>query len=153
MNRDAEKARDNHAASVRRYRERVMREVLAGERPYNSIPRVNRARKARRVQADEVYGSYYRWVRDESGEPCALAMGTGGHRCGSREGRTRLEAHHIKTVGSGGKDAANTIRVCPAAHDEIHDHGRTHVRNTHGIDLIGVALDTYARHDREESAA
>ena len=47
MNRDTQKLRDMHARAVRRYRDRVMREVLAGERPRTSIPKVNRERQNR----------------------------------------------------------------------------------------------------------
>ena len=152
MNRDIQKARDLRARAVRRYRERVMRETLAGERPWNTIPARNAKRQAKRQEADDVYGSYYRWVRDGSGEPCALTLGHGGHRCGYYGDRRRMEAHHLKTVGSGGKDAANLVRVCALAHDMIHDGGRNYAREEHGLDLIKIALSIYARYTRDTEA-
>jgi hypothetical protein len=149
MNRDIQKARDLRARAVRRYRERVMRETLAGERPWNTIPARNAKRQAKRQEADDVYGSYYRWVRDESGEPCALVLGHGGHRCGYYGDRRKMEAHHLKTVGSGGKDAANLVRICPLAHDLIHQHGANYARDEHGLDLIGTARAMHAYYVRE----
>jgi hypothetical protein len=126
-----------------------MRETLAGERPWNTIPKANQKRKAKRAEADEVYGTYHRWVRDESGEPCALVLGHGGHRCGWFAVRTKMEAHHLKHVGSGGKDAANEIRVCPWAHDLLHQHGPDYARDEHGLDLIGTARAMHAYYVRE----
>lgn len=61
MTRDAKKSRDMQARAVRKYNDRVMREVLAGERPYNSIPRVNRKRKAKLYARN--FGDKADWIR------------------------------------------------------------------------------------------
>jgi len=82
MTRDAKRQRDRHAACVRRYRDRVMREVLAGERPYNSIPKVNRKRKAKLFERN--FGDKADWVREQ---PCEV---TGADPLG-----WKIEAAHV----------------------------------------------------------
>ncbi|GMV07390.1 MAG: hypothetical protein AMXMBFR53_36650 [Gemmatimonadota bacterium] len=76
---------------------------------------VNRERKARRREAGDVYGPGYVWATQQ---PCE-ERGHPLHRCGWSRDR-RPEAHHLKTVGSGGKDANNLIFCCHALHDEFH---------------------------------
>lgn len=134
MTRDAKKQRDRQAASVRRYHDKVMREVLAGERPYNSIPKVNRKRKAKRAEAGEVYGPGYVWM---VGQPCEES-GHPDHRCIYYPDRN-LEAHHLKHVGSGGKDAFNLIPACHALHDEFHARPLSAMEAKYGKDYHACA--------------
>jgi len=75
----------------------------------------NRKRKAKRKAEGLVYGPYYIWA---AAQPCEEA-GSPLHRCG-RSADRRPEAHHLKHVGSGGKDAGNLIFTCHALHDEFH---------------------------------
>jgi len=118
------------------------------------IKAMNRERKAKRRAEGLVYGPYHRWVADESNAPCALRQGSGGHACGFFPYRARMEGHHLKKVGSGGKDAANEVRVCAFAHDLLEDHpGTMWAKTEHGVDLIGIALDLWARYQREQEGA
>jgi hypothetical protein len=109
MNRDAKKIRDNHAASVRRYRERVMREVLAGERPRNSIPKVNRARKARLFERN--FGDKRAWLVTL---PCEV---TGA----DPENGWTIDPAHTKARGMGGcgGDKTDLVPLCRWAHRDF----------------------------------
>lgn len=109
-------------------------------RRHTRVRPVNPERKRRRKEAGEVYGPYHRWVADESDAPCVLRK-RGGHMCGWWEGRTKMEAHHVATVGAGGKDAGNEVRCCPFAHTIIHDTPPSLlVERYDGVDLGAEAL-------------
>ena len=104
---------------------------------------VNPERKAKRKEAGEVYGPYHRWVADDSEAPCVLYR-RGGHLCEWVGDRRRMEGHHVKRVGSGGKDAGNEVRVCPLAHDTIEATAPSVlVRRYDGVDLEAEALALY----------
>lgn len=87
---------------------------------------VNKDRKKRRADADEVYGSYFRWAK---GNPCLIANDP-AHAC-----RGPLDPHHVKSVGAGGKDAANLVVLCRGAHDEVHSIGPSRWERRWGRDL------------------
>ena len=74
---------------------------------------VNRKRKKKRAAEDRVYGSFFRYV-------CTLncAVEGEGDLCFGP-----ITGHHLKTVGSGGEDAANTTPLCYRHHRMIHDIG------------------------------
>lgn len=79
----------------------------------------------------EVYGPHYRWVR-QSGS--CLLTGSPGHTCSGP-----IDAHHVITVGNGGIDAANVVRLCRAAHRwnelAVHVMGRDSFEAYWKVDL------------------
>lgn len=107
---------------------------------------VNPDRKARRKEAGEVYGPGYVWA---TGQPCAL-QGKTGHRCYYVPERGR-EAHHVRSVGAGGKDAGNVVALCSLHHDLVHSRGGAEVHRRYGVDLAAVARGTWRQY--EELAA
>lgn len=80
----------------------------------------NAARKKRRKDAGEVYGPYYERIANRG--TCLGQRALLGHRCITYADR-RPEAHHVKHVGSGGKDAANLVDCCHGMHDWLHATG------------------------------
>lgn len=78
-----------------------------------AIPKTNPKRKAKRAAEDVVYGSFFRYVRTL---PCAV-MGEGSPCIGAVDG------HHMRSVGAGGQDAANTVPLCRGHHSEWHTIG------------------------------
>jgi len=110
---------------------------------------VNPERKARRKEAGEVYGPYYAWTTEQ---PCALA-GKTGHRCYYVPERGR-EAHHVRSVGAGGKDAANILPLCSLHHDLAHSLGAQEIKRRRWLDLKAEAVALYRRSPfyREEAA-
>jgi hypothetical protein len=70
--------------------------------------RSNPERKAR-VRGDEVYGSYHWWIKNW---PCLFF--DRGECSGS------ISGHHVKSVGSGGRDARNEVPLC-AYHHRLGD--------------------------------
>lgn len=95
------------------------------------LNRVNRDRKARRKEKDEVYGSYH-WKIESLF--CILSFDT-RHECRSFPGRKPIEGHHVKSVGSGGKDRGNEVPLCPLAHDEVEQIGRKTFEAKWGVNL------------------
>lgn len=77
------------------------------------VPKRNAKRQAKRRAADDVYGSFFRYVATL---PCAV-MGEGDDCEG------KVTGHHIKSVGAGGKDAGNLTPLCVRHHRMIHDIG------------------------------
>ena len=75
------------------------------------MPGRNRARQKRREEAGEVYGPYFKWM---VGQPCEAANG----HCVTW---APTVGHHVKTVGSGGKDAENLVPLCVLHHRMAHD--------------------------------
>lgn len=63
-----------------------------------------------------------------------------------RPDRGRVEAHHLKTRGAGGRDDV-TIPICWRCHDELHREGRWSFWLARGIPLTLVqeALETVRR--------
>lgn len=78
------------------------------------LPKRNAKRKAKRAADDHTYGSFYRWVRDNHG--CAVA-GEGDECFGE------IDGHHIRSVGAGGRDAANVSPLCRKHHTLWHTIG------------------------------
>lgn len=98
----------------------------------SGVKPVNRKRKKRRRDAGEVYGPYYVLVANLP--TCVGQRGWVLHRCVYYEHR-KPEAHHVKTVGAGGKDRANLVDVCHAFHDHVHDTPRSQVEAELGFGL------------------
>jgi hypothetical protein len=98
---------------------------------------INKARKKRRKDAGEVYGPYYVLVANLP--TCVVKRGWALHRCRYYEDR-RPEAHHVKRVGAGGKDAGNLVDVCNAGHDWIHDTPASRVEAMLGFSLADEAV-------------
>jgi hypothetical protein len=68
--------------------------------------------KARQAKEGKVYGPHHQHVKALA--RCVMA-GIAGHVCGGE-----WDSHHVKTVGSGGKDAGNVVPMCRDAHREVH---------------------------------
>lgn len=77
------------------------------------LPKKNAKRKAKRAADDHTYGSFYRYVKTL---PCAV--GGEGDPCFGE-----IHGHHVKSVGAGGRDAANLAPLCERHHRMIHDIG------------------------------
>lgn len=113
----------------RQKRRRVRNSTL----PYPSarLPRVNRRRRKKRAAAGLVYGPHYHWAK--SSGPCLLA-GSPGHTCTGP-----IDAHHVETVGHGGVDANNVVRLCRGAHRlselSVHRMGRNSFEAYWHVDL------------------
>lgn len=103
------------------------------------VKAVNRERKKRRQQEGEVYGPFHRWV---SGKPCIvrseLCWGT-------------VAGHHLKSVGSGGKDADGEVPLCSLHHAEIHQStARFEARHKVSVrDAANRLLSEYGTPDEE----
>lgn len=48
-------------------------------------------------------------------------------------------AHHVKTVGSGGRDIGNVVPLCMECHTTIEQIGRVRFEERHQIDLGSTA--------------
>lgn len=99
MTREAKRARDRHAASIRRWKDRLREEALAGERPANSIPKVNRKRKAKLYARN--FGDKADWIR---GLPCEV---TGVTRTTGHD----IDPAHMEARGMGGCGGDLTVLV------------------------------------------
>ena len=95
-------------------RKTPLRSKVAGllEKVRAPLKKRNAKRQARRRADDDVYGSYFRYVKSL---PCSVR---GEGQCFGE-----VTGHHLKTVGSGGKDAGNLVPLCYGHHREIHDFG------------------------------
>jgi hypothetical protein len=58
------------------------------------------------------------------------------HFCGKRG----WWAHHVKSVGSGGRDAFNLVPVCLEHHTAIEKKGQIYFSEKSGVDLEAIAL-------------
>lgn len=100
-----------------------------GKPPESTAPRPTPRRGPRKSGA--VYGKYHEWARSL---PCLLQPDP-EHRCIG--GNT---AHHVKSVGAGGKDFANEVPLCCGAHVEVHTLGRRTFEARYGLDLEAEAI-------------
>lgn len=101
-------------------------------------------RRARRRAKGDVYGPYY--VRIANLDTCVFQRGRQDHTCVHYSDR-RPEAHHLDSVGSGGKDAGNLVDVCHAGHDLFHS-GKTEAElaDEHELDFRREALRLQEAH-------
>lgn len=77
------------------------------------MPTKNAARQKKRRDVGEVYGPFFAYVKTL---PCAV-YGEGDPCEGPVTG------HHLRSVGAGGKDAANLAPLCAKHHRLIHNIG------------------------------
>ena len=87
--------------------------------------------KPRRQHQPGVYGPYHRWI---ASKPCTLWLLGKSHAC-----NVRVDGHHLRTIGAGGKDYGNEVPLCLFAHAEVHTSGRTRFEAKYGIDLGNIA--------------
>lgn len=109
---------------------------------------VNPARKAKRREAGEVYGPGYLWM---TRQPCILRSRP-DHRCAWSQDR-QPEAHHVKSVGAGGRDAEDTVPVCHVAHDALHSMGPETFERRHNVSLTTLARDWWIRYRSSQEVA
>jgi len=107
------------------------------------IPKVNRKRRAKRKAGGEVYGPYY--VKIANLRTCVGQRGEVPHRCVYFDDR-RPEAHHLKKVGSGGRDASNCIDVCHGMHDRFESLPLSQVEEELGLDMRAEAARLWEVH-------
>ena len=86
-----------------------------------------------------IYGEYFDWVRTQ---PCVLT-GVRDHRCWGH-----VTAHHVKSVGAGGRDFANLVAVCALAHMSVHQLGRLTFCKRWCVSLRSAARALAERYER-----
>ena len=123
-------------------RPRAFNSTLA--RPERPMNKVNESRRARREEADLVYGTHHEWIGTL---PCVLA-GLQGHVCEWYDGIPTV-GHHLKSVGSGGEDRRNQIPVCGKAHAEFHAEPLSTVCRRWHRDFRSIACELTEQFDRE----
>lgn len=140
LSRDPEKWKETQRKGVRRYRERVKREVLAGERDWNSLDGARKTRPAE--ETERIYGPPERraWMKEQ---PCLIC---GSVPCDS--------AHVPDPWGPSGMsrkpDARWTVPLCSGPgghHAEQHglNSGIRTMEEKHSIDFIKAARETHQR--------
>lgn len=130
LSRDRSKLDDWRRRGARNYEDRVRKEVLAGERDWNSLDGArNPERRERRFRKG--FGSEDRaaWV---SGQPCIV--------CGERPS----ENAHVKSRGAGGTKE-DVVPMCRYHHQQQHDIGVQSFSELHHIDLTRAARETHQR--------
>lgn len=105
--------------------------------PSKPLPFSNPKRKAKRKAEGEVYGPGWTWISENL--PCAVRVHP-DHRCIGKG-----PAHHLKTVGSGGKDEENCVPACIQFHTECHASEKK-VEARYGLDLKGIAVEAWAQY-------
>lgn len=88
-----------------------------------------RVRKRRQAKG-EIYGPYHEWVKTL---PC-LCKDNISTKCGGP-----VDAHHVKSVGAGGKDYANQVPLCRLHHQLLHTVGRGWFEDVYGFTLTTEA--------------
>lgn len=103
------------------------------------LPRVNRARKAKRKAEALVYGPYHEWVGTQ---PCLLKRNP-LHIC-----RGVTKGHHLIRVGNGGRDEGNEVPLCEIAHTRsmksVHTMGPDSFEAYWNVDLEAEASALHA---------
>lgn len=107
------------------------------------LPKVNRRRKAKRKAEAKIYGPYY--VRIANLPSCVGQRGAAPHRCIYFDDR-RPEAHHLKKVGSGGRDASNCLDVCHGMHDRFESQPLSRIEEETGLDMRAEAARLWEVH-------
>lgn len=108
------------------------------------LPKENKKRMERRVAEDEVYGTHHKWIMTQ---PCELRNHP-AIRCTSYPDRAPIEGHHLKCVGSGGKDRNNEVPACNAHHDHFHWLGSVSAASDfYGRDFRSIAVQYTERFD------
>lgn len=106
----------------------------------SELPKVNRKRKAKRKAENKVYGTYYITIANLP--TCVGQRGRAPHQCCYTLTR-RAEAHHLKKVGSGGRDAENCLDVCHRMHDEFESRPLSEIEAETGLDMKAEAARLY----------
>jgi len=96
-------------------------------RPFNK-------EKRERMRGKHTYGPYHRWI---STQQCILAIYP-DHTCMQYPDGKWVKGHHVKTVGSGGRDFLNEVPVCMLAH-ALCETTFSKVERKFGISLREVA--------------
>lgn len=104
-----------------------------GQPKKSRINPVSEGRSKRRIDDEGrkvVYGPIFEAV---SKLPCMI--------CSNPEG----PAHHVTTVGAGGKDKENLVPLCPKHHNEVHTIGTQSFEDKYNVDLEKEAKQYYER--------
>lgn len=105
--------------------------------PKKPMNKVNQRRRAKRESDGLVYGDLHEWTKRQ---PCILADHP-DHACAFYPDRKNVESHHVKSIGSGGKDENNTVPLCPRGHDEAHCLGLTRLCEKYHRDFRSLACE------------
>jgi len=116
--------------------------------PQRRVRMVNQHRKKRMRRDPETghvhtYGAYHRWIKGKNCEVVVI-----GNRQSDCEGK--VTGHHMKTVGSGGRDFGNEVPLCNRHHKLIEDEGASAFQKKTGVNPFGSARYWAQRWTREQ---
>jgi hypothetical protein len=100
-------------------------------------PITKRGKRGRRFKLSERNMAFREWIR---GLRCVACPETATNH------PERMDAHHVKTRGAGGRDEGNLAPLCWMHHNELHGIGRDSFAEKFGVDLSAVAARLWTQY-------